>query len=122
MALTIATSFFDIAFIVSLRQLSIFAQTTDALPEALLELLTAGLSADFLDEKKKILSNLSDINSYFLHSVSGDGDRCDNCDGECVDCDECHAMGKTKHCLGPTGLKGHKSRCHVRHSMLLLTP
>lgn len=43
----------------------------------------------FLDEKKKILSNLSDINSYFLHSVSGDGDRCENCDGECIECDDC---------------------------------
>ena len=43
----------------------------------------------FLDEKKKLLSNLSGINTYFLHSVSGDCDRCDGCDGECIDCDDC---------------------------------
>ena len=43
----------------------------------------------FLDSDKKSLSNLPNKNCYMLHSVSGDCDRCDRCDGKIIDCDYC---------------------------------
>jgi hypothetical protein len=36
----------------------------------------------FLDEKKKQISNLPSEKDFMLHSVSGDCDHCDSCDGD----------------------------------------
>ena len=48
----------------------------------------------FLDEKRKYLSNLPSKDCYILHSVYGDGDKCDICNGDIlIDesefCDQC---------------------------------
>ena len=42
----------------------------------------------FLSKRKNSLSNLSSKKCYFLHSVDGDRDRCDNCNGDIMDDDE----------------------------------
>jgi hypothetical protein len=36
----------------------------------------------FLDEKKKMLSNLPSEDNYMLHSVSGECEPCGNCKGK----------------------------------------
>lgn len=38
----------------------------------------------FLSKNKKTLSNLSDKDCYHLHSVYGDCNKCDSCDGEII--------------------------------------
>lgn len=58
----------------------------------------------FLSKDKDSLSNLSDKNCYYLHSVYGDRERCEDCDGDilikdydgdkqlCMDCSRGHQV------------------------------
>lgn len=46
----------------------------------------------FMDKNETYLSNLSFEDSYFLHSVSGECEVCDDCNGKSYTCenDQCH--------------------------------
>ncbi len=44
----------------------------------------------FLNKDKTLLSNLSFKDAYFLHSVAGDCEPCNECDGKCISCGDCY--------------------------------
>jgi hypothetical protein len=48
----------------------------------------------FLDKDTESLSNLPNESCFFLHSVSGDYNSCDNCDGKIIDCYNCDDDGR----------------------------
>jgi hypothetical protein len=50
----------------------------------------------FLDEKKKNLSNLSGINTYFLHSLSGNCKKCSGCNGSGIECRDCYGSNEVE--------------------------
>lgn len=50
----------------------------------------------FLDDNKKSLSNLPNKDCFILHSVSGDYERCGECYGKIIECDNCDDDAKSE--------------------------
>jgi hypothetical protein len=64
----------------------------------------------FLDKDQESLSNLPNKGCYFLHSVSGDWNQCENCDGKIIDCYDCDDDGEfsCEKCDGDGEYEGKK--------------